>query len=138
MSTRAMICRQNPDGTVISIYLQHDGYVGHAGKILNEHFSQPDQVDHLFALGDLSSIGPSAEIRSVSRLESGGYCHAYHRDLGEDWCATMPQEYRSVASVFRKNPSCDYVYLWTPEDGWRYSRLVTPEYGKAIVLHPIP
>ena len=59
MSTNAIIGKLQADGTVRSVYLHHDGYFSHAGRILRTFYRTEKRIDALLALGNLSGLGPS-------------------------------------------------------------------------------
>ena len=46
MATRATIAKMEKDGSGIkAIYLHSDGYLEHAGRILNEYYQDESKVD---------------------------------------------------------------------------------------------
>lgn len=57
MSTRCRIAIEQPDGKIRSIYCHHDGYPEGVGRTLQRHYTDPDKVDALVNLGDLSTLG---------------------------------------------------------------------------------
>lgn len=61
MSTRSRIGIQLNDGTVKSIYCHHDGYKAYVGEILKEYYTNPDDIEKLVALGDISSLYKTLE-----------------------------------------------------------------------------
>lgn len=79
MSTRSCIAMTKPannDTTQItSIYCHHDGYPQCVGQMLYDHYNNPERVDKLLSLGDLSSLHPcispeESEIPNHARLAS--------------------------------------------------------------------
>ncbi len=58
MATRSTIAIEREDGTVAQVYCHWDGYLSHNGKILKEHYSDPDKVQRLIAEGSISSLRP--------------------------------------------------------------------------------
>ncbi len=101
MSTRARIGVIRQQGTTESVYVHSDGYPDApcgVGATLLQHWTNPEDVDALLALGDLSILGDEigedqgpgwfddrfrqwAEIdRDDPRLK---WCLAYRRDRGE-------------------------------------------------------
>ena len=89
MSTNASISMRRLDGTETSIYLHWDGNVDNAGVILQRYYSEPDKVEALLALGDLSVLDartePSGKVEHNAEHREPGVCLAYHRDLGEEY-----------------------------------------------------
>jgi hypothetical protein len=61
MSTRSrvgMFIRDDAGNKVIrSIYIHSDGYPSYVGDLLLQHWSEPQRVEKLLALGDLSTLG---------------------------------------------------------------------------------
>src|SRR5689334_13390131 len=83
MSTRSDIIRQNLDGSYDKIYCHWDGYPSNNGKILLEHYADPQKVGALIALGDLSVLGPELGEKHLFEENRPGQCKAYGRDRGE-------------------------------------------------------
>lgn len=89
MSTHAILMRNLDDSYVEAIYVHSDGYPSRLGRVLYDHYNNPDRVTALFALGDCSCVCPILE-PDPKRGEHNLYCHqanttvAYHRDCGED------------------------------------------------------
>ena len=118
MATRATIAKMQTDGSGIkAIYLHSDGYLEHAGRILNEHYQDESKVDELLAHGDVSSlnenIGVKLDFNDLKSFYEKKQCRFYGRDRGEqqrhfDMC------YDELDLIkFAKN-SCnaEYVYLY--------------------------
>lgn len=57
MSAKALLHKQNADGSIEQIYLGHEANV--ALRTLQMCFADPASVDALFALGDLAWLGTS-------------------------------------------------------------------------------
>lgn len=96
MGTRSTIAIQMPDGTILRIYCQFDGYLKGNGKILQEHYSTPDKLMELIQMGDMSSLGPTL-----------AECEFYHRDCNKSIKETEAEEYGSVAEWMG---NIDYVF----------------------------
>ena len=84
MSTNAIIGKLQADGTVRSVYLHHDGYFSHAGRILRTFYRTEKRIDALLALGNLSGLGPSPYSKDASTPQALDklHCRAYIRDYG--------------------------------------------------------
>jgi hypothetical protein len=92
-----MIAIQNPyNKTVRAVYCHWDGYLEHNGAILQKHYADSSKVNHLVAMGDLSSLGtqigeahpfsPHGSKEDEALYEHAkdmGYCTFYKRDRGE-------------------------------------------------------
>lgn len=61
MSTRSIIATTNPDHTISAIYCHSDGYPSRVGKLLLDHYTNPDDITRLMGLGDLSWLGDKPE-----------------------------------------------------------------------------
>lgn len=135
MSTRAMIYKQKPDGTLVGIYLHWDGYPDEAGRLLKEHYASEEKVDQLLALGSLSELGESMDCPEGHSYQSSvqGHCVAYHRDRGEPWASVAPVTKASMAAAMDHASCCAYVYVWTKKEGWRFATV----HGGSGILGPI-
>ena len=114
MATRATIAKLDKNG-VKAIYLHSDGYLEHAGRILDEHYRDESKVDELIALGDLSAIDKNIG----NKIEFGNYklrveneqCVAYCRDRGEKYAHfdLLDSELDLIKCAKR---SCDAEYVY--------------------------
>ena len=89
MATRAVIGKLQTDGSGIkAIYLHSDGYLEHAGRILDEHYRDESKVDELLEHGDVSSlnenIGEKLPFNDYMLFHEKKQCRFYGRDRGED------------------------------------------------------
>jgi hypothetical protein len=119
MATRSLIGKLNSDKTTVDyIYCHWDGYIGHNGKILHEHYNTLEKVDALLTLGDLSSlaeeIGEKQDFEDI-KSHKDTWCLAYGRDRGETNV--------SVKTTTRKrypksHPYVECVYLYTEDGVW--------------------
>lgn len=57
MSTRSRIGMIQKDGSVKSIYCHFDGYPEGVGAVLKKHYTNPEKVEELLELGDISVLG---------------------------------------------------------------------------------
>lgn len=57
MSTRSRIAIEQSDGTIKSVYCHSDGYPEGVGAILKKHYTDPEKIEKLLELGDLSRLG---------------------------------------------------------------------------------
>jgi hypothetical protein len=123
MSTHSSIAIVEASGEVKSIYCHWDGYPGHHGKLLVEHYNTEEKVKGFIALGGLSSL---RERPAPKEGEEHSYKNpvkdvtvAYHRDRAE------PLEIYHFKSLkeFEKNLDhldARYVYVWH-KGVWYYS-----------------
>jgi len=121
MATRSRIAQEQPDGTVKSIYCHWDGYPSNNGRILLEHYQDPQKVAALISLGALSylskEVAPQEGQDHDFESPASGVTVAYHRDRGEDY--QKPRENASVKSFFRSDIE-EWGYLMTKEGEWLY------------------
>ena len=118
MATRAVIGKLQTDGSGIkAIYLHSDGYLEHAGRILDEHYKDENKVDKLIALGDLSAIdkniGDKIEFGNYKLRAKNEQCVFYCRDRGEKY-ANFDLLDSELDLIKFANRSCnaEYVYLF--------------------------
>lgn len=133
MSTNSRIAMLQSDGSIKSIYCHWDGYYGHNGKILLEHYTTDEKVSELIALGSISSLGehvnplPSApeampfykdKPRILSENEhcyetpQKGVVVAYHRDRDENFEQNICNIYESLDKFTTAGEFISYCYLW--------------------------
>ena len=142
MATRATIAKLDKNG-VKAIYLHSDGYLEHAGRILDEHYRDESKVDELLAHGDVSSlnenIGEKLPFNDYMLFHEKKQCRFYHRDRGEDKkeAATLGGENELVKFATEK---CDaeYIYMfaygsWYVYDVYNNSEFVELEDEIAVL-----
>jgi hypothetical protein len=117
MATRSRIAIEDEKGTVRSIYSHWDGYPEHNGKILFEHFQDPEKVKKLIDLGAISSLAPEIELAEGHTYETPvkGVTVFYGRDRGDDHIE--PKTHLDRNSFLRSNVE-EYGYLFTNEGKW--------------------
>ena len=118
MATRATIAKMEKDGSGIkAIYLHSDGYLEHAGRILNEHYQDESKVDELLAHGDVSSlnenIGVKLDFMDYKSFYKNKQCRFYGRDRGEqhrhfDMCT----DELDLIKFAKNSCNAEYVYLY--------------------------
>lgn len=122
MSTRSRIAVKTKDGKIRSVYCHYDGY--NNGEILEEHYDSQEAAEGLIALGDLSYLEakPAPEPGQAHSWEkpAEGVTVAYHRDRGEPWEVTKPEEAGSEEELIEQGSATDAEYIFLFEDGrWR-------------------
>jgi hypothetical protein len=105
MSTRAAIIRKTEDGIYEGIYCHHDGDIEGVGLMLKGHYTDPNKVAALMALGDISSLGEGLSFMYGTE--------AYMRDRHETGCESIVDE--SLEEVIESIVINGFVYLF--EDG---------------------
>lgn len=121
MATRSRIGMEQPNGEVRSIYCHWDGYPEGVGATLQEHYVDPEKVEALIALGDISVLQPLVEpdVPGVEHsFANPAPCVtiAYHRDRGEEFRA--PRIDASVESFSRSDIE-EYGYVFTQQGEWK-------------------
>lgn len=130
MSTRGVIAFENSDDkTCRSIYVHFDMYLDGAGLCLINHYTTPERVEKLLALGGLSALGDKLS-EDDPEPEAQDVCIAYHHDYGEEYDA--PDEWESADKLLEQAHHmywAEYVYVFrdgewvfdTPyhPQGWR-------------------
>ena len=129
MSTRCRIAIEQEDGTIKSIYCHHDGYKSGVGKTLRTHYTNPDKVQALIALGDISTLGTFydkklAKMRwdewNVSEEERHKLWALTedmtlpYIDRGEDHHVRTDQNYQEFMEKIGKTGE-EYTYLFTKD-----------------------
>lgn len=110
MSTHCGIAFKSETGYQ-TIYCHHDGSPSYMLPMLTENHNSEESAAKLVGLGDASfiekKIDPTTDAHTFDRPESE-VCVFYHRDRGEPWEDTMPENYtkESLLNYFW------YVYIW--------------------------
>ena len=138
MTTRGIIAIEDPDKTYRAIYVHFDMYLDGAGICLTQHYTTPERVKKLLALGNLYSLGGKLS-KDDPEPEAQVVCVAYHRDYGEEYGA--PEEWKSADELLANAHErywAEYVYLFrdgewvfdTPyrPQGWRSVKQALQEY----------
>ena len=89
MATRSTIAKLGKDGIIKAVYCHSDGYLGHTGKVLDEHYKDESKVDELLLLGDVSiideNIGVKINFNDYKLRAENKQCLFYDRDRGEKY-----------------------------------------------------
>lgn len=104
-------------------------YLDGAGICLTQHYTAPERVEKLLALGGLSALGDKLS-EDDPEPDAQDVCIAYHRDYGEEYDA--PDEWESADKLLEQAHHmywAEYVYVFrdgewvfdTPyhPQGWR-------------------
>lgn len=112
MATRSTIARKVGD-SIQSIYCHWDGYPNGVGKTLKEHYTTPEKIDALMALGDLSVLGAEIGIKKNFDTDAlNGECLAYGRDRGEEGTGARTHATEIDYINYRDRQGCEYGYFW--------------------------
>jgi hypothetical protein len=129
MGTRSRIGVMHGD-VVKSVYCHWDGYLEHNGQILMEHYDSA-KVNHLVALGDISSLGPAIGEKhpfsphgspedsvAYDAAKKAGWCTFYGRDRGET--GTEWQVAHNFEQFYDQCDGCGAEYYYIMKDGVWY------------------
>jgi len=114
MGTRAYIGKIEDDGSTAGIFCCCDGYPSQVGKILEEHYSLPEKLDSLLALGDISILAAEVGQQHSFANPTAGWTLAFHRDNGE--APSVLHVYYSVSHALHAPSNYDYMYFFDPRD----------------------
>lgn len=117
MGTRSYIGIERDDGSVTYIYCHWDGYPSYNGAILMEHYSDPERLEQLLALGDISSLRPKIEPDGPHGFIEAqpDVVIAYHRERGEKWDGVKPKTAEGLLAVNNRSDT-EYSYIWRKSD----------------------
>ena len=106
MSTNSLVAYLNEDGSVVSSYVQYDGYATGVGEMLLEHYNSEERArDLAWCLGYASSL---KETISES-----------HEDRANTDEAETYESYEDFEEYIRECSHLEYVYVWdTHKDEW--------------------
>lgn len=122
MATRSNIIAKIGDKWA-RIYCHWDGYPEGVGAMLKTHYTDPDKIARLMALGDLSALYEECDGAPGHTFDKPvtGQTIAYGRDRGEKdldtfWAATLRKAWP------QPNSWVEYVYV-NDGSGWQAFRL---------------
>ncbi len=115
MATRAIIAKLDDNG-VKAIYNHSDGYLEHAGKILDQHYNTEEKVDELLSYGDVSiireNIGVKLDFNDYMAFVKNKQCKFYMRDRGEKNKHATQLKDESELIEFSNNCDVDFIYMF--------------------------
>ncbi|MFA7290946.1 MAG: hypothetical protein WC023_01735 [Rhodocyclaceae bacterium] len=103
MSTRWQVAAKLPDGRCGCIYVHCDGYPSAALTTLQQHYTDPQKIDRLIALGDCLSV--------ASEIEN---CDPFSTRPDEVWEEIKPtygEDPKAVADAHQHGDE-NYRYTW--------------------------
>jgi len=129
MATRSTIAVELADGAVHQVYCHFDGYPSNNGKILLEHYTDPDLALALIAHGGISVLKPEIGVQrpfanpgkyaSAEYLEFneqyGNQCLFYTRDRGEK---LQVNTYWNFEMYCLSHPREEYAYCLRQDGKW--------------------
>ena len=135
MSTNSLIGIETETGLVQGIYCHWDGYPEHNGRILAEHYTNPEKVERLISGGSLSALAPEIGEQNSFRDTDTEVCLYYHRDRGEPGPEIIPARNAGEFYFRHKNSGAEFVYLFTG-GRWIYSPCVgnAPQWKELAIV----
>ena len=132
MSTRGVIAVEDSDKTCRAIYVHFDMYLDGGGLCLTQHYSTPDRIEKLLALGNLSALGDKLSKDDPEPEAQDVVCIAYHRDYGESYNA--PRVWETADKLLDQASDiywAEYVYLF--RDGeWYFDTPYRPQGWRSV------
>lgn len=125
MSTRCVIAKETPKGYK-AIYCHSSGYPDGVGKMLKEHYADPQKLDKLIGLGFISSL--REEIGRKHPFLSDDPKHermtsAYFRDRherGDEWSSNRPKIFKSFSDLLDwARSDMNYLYIYRRNGSWQ-------------------
>lgn len=124
MSTRCRIAIKEKNGTYRSIYCHNDGYPAGVGITLETYYTNPDKIEDLMDLGDLSSLGASLEFKDPDEMFKDIKAYVlndgttdYNRWRNEETEAEISSNLKDLIKLAEGN-GAEYLYIF--ENGkWR-------------------
>jgi hypothetical protein len=115
MSTKAIIAKKTKEGYK-AIYVHWDGYPEHTGKILKQYYKNPQKVDELIKLGNLSFLGKEIGSKQDFNNPNYDYVLAYGRDRGEK--NTKAKHLKDLKELlnFTSESCAEYYYIYQNGD----------------------
>ena len=118
MATRSTIAIERADGTVARIYCHWDGYPEGVGATLKQHYTTPEKIEALIALGAVSSLDASIECPEGHNFNNrvDGCTIFYGRDRGDKNCeAEILHSYQ----MYLNGEMQEYNYIFR-NGAWEY------------------
>ena len=130
MSTRSSIAIKRKDGTVESVYCHSDGYLEYNGVMLNKFYRNPEKINSLINLGDLSfldrRVNPDPDVVHSFDYDKRqeGVTVAYGRDRNEK--KTNKKIHQSLKDYIMSFGDSwqEYAYLYDEDNNkWLWSEI---------------
>jgi hypothetical protein len=111
MATRSFISRSIETGFE-GVYCHWDGYPEYVGAMLHEHWSDPEKIEKLIELGDISTLG--SEIGEVHDFDDRATeaTTFYGRDRGETEVDRKFFAELDDLVGYAGNCGCEFIYLF--------------------------
>lgn len=121
MGTRSTIALERTDGTVCKIYCHWDGYLDHNGRILVEHWCDPQKMELLLDGGNLCTLGQDiGQTHPQDRPQYGTPEYDVYRQMYRSGCEFYGRDrgytdhhaitYQNWDTYLRESTSQEYNY----------------------------
>jgi len=131
MATRSNIAYKTPEGKIRSVYCHWDGYPAHNGEMLRRYYSDPDKVQALVELGQISVLKPRVYPTTMDHTfdtPEEDITIFYGRDRGESNVGY--QEYDDFAQYVDNGE--EYMYFFDGKDWLVNDHQEKDDYGFPI------
>lgn len=124
MSTRCRIAKQLDEDKYKSIYSHWDGYPDGVGATLKKYYTDPDKIDKLLDLGDISSLGaevdPDPDKVHTYDNPQDDVTVAYRRDRGEvDASKAVVSDSFDDLENLCTDCWAEYLYIYGLDKKWK-------------------
>jgi hypothetical protein len=116
--TTSRIAKVQEDGSVKSIYCHWDGNPSYNGAILFDNYQDPDKIDALLNLGDISVLGFEIGEKHDFDNPPKGVVNSYGRDRGETDIEAMVDESLDEFLNNIQEYNEHYTYLYDETGEW--------------------
>lgn len=131
MSTRSSIAIKRKDGTIESVYCHSDGYLEYNGVMLNKFYKNPEKINSLINLGDLSfldrRVNPDPDVVHSFDYDKRqeGVTVAYGRDRNDKNVQKKMHKSLSDYINYLSDSWLMYAYLYDEADNkWLWSKIL--------------
>ena len=124
MGTRSAICYRKPYGSIVGVYCHYDGYPDHQLPLLREKYNTLAKAKALIKGGFMSSLEVAEDWQRNPRDPQP----LYYTERGEDLKDNKPVQYECLEIAEREweQMGCEYLYVYVPKRGWKYSDIRVP------------
>jgi len=113
MGTHATIAVEHENGTVTEVYVHWDGYLGHVGKMLVEHYNSLELAEELVREGAISTLQkrltPLGAEHSFDNQEKDVTVF-YARDRGEEMSKQVYVDFDDYTRDDSTKQGYDYIF----------------------------
>jgi len=104
MSTRARVGVELKDGTILSMYVNSDGYIDQLGRILFNNYTDKKDIIKLIRSGNARRIGPTINQSTFFKEKP---------EISNDQYSFIEMSLKT---------GMDFIYLYVLDNEWLYSK----------------